>query len=160
MKRILGVGSIVLLSVAALTGCGSASGDELTDDFLKAVQENDADLIPSGAVCSDGKLDDFDYAHSSFMFSSKGSFDDAVEYSNESWDDLKKADREAAKFIKAEPYKTRSSDKSSRDEDDILVHHDVVVTGEDGFAVGQASVVTTDALGDTCIVAAGFYTSY
>lgn len=33
-------------------------------------------------------------------------------------------------------------------------------TVEYGFAVGQASVVTTDALGDTCIVAAGFYASY
>jgi hypothetical protein len=157
MKRILGIGAVALLSVAALTACGSASGDDLTEDFLKAVQENDADLVPSGAVCSDGKLDDFDYAYSAFQFSSKGSFDDTVEYANDSWDDLKKADREAAKFVKAEAYKTRSSDKSSRDEDDVLEHHDVIITGEDGFAVGQASVITTDALGDTCIVSAGFY---
>jgi hypothetical protein len=137
MKRILGIGAVALLSVAALTACGSASGDDLTED---------------------GKLDDFDYAYSAFQFSSKGSFDDTVEYANDSWDDLKKADREAAKFVKAEAYKTRSSDKSSRDEDDVLEHHDVIITGEDGFAVGQASVITTDALGDTCIVSAGFYT--
>ena len=160
MKRILVVGSVALLSIAALTGCGAASGDDLTDDFVKAVQENDADLVPEGAVCSDGKLDDFDYAYSAFMFSGKGSFDDAIEYSNESWDELKKADRDDAKFIKVEAYKTRSSDKSSREDDDVLEHHEVIVTGQDGFAVGRVTVITTEALGDTCIVSAGFYSNY
>src|SRR5690606_7864639 len=153
MTRILGVGAIALISVATLTACGSASGSDLADKVLKAIQEEDADLIPEGAVCAEKKIDDYEYADYFYSF---GSYEivDFVEDSHDTWkDDANEAD----KVQKSEPTKTRAAKKSKREDGDTVDHFTTTFLDKDGFAVATLQVNTTDALGDTCLLSASFY---
>ena len=153
MKRILGVGAVALISVATLTGCGSASGSELADDVLKAVQENDADLIPEGAVCPENKIEDFEYAGYYYSFGDY-EIEDFIDDAHDQWkDDANEAD----KVQKNESTTTRAAQKSKREDGDTVEHFSVSLIDEDGFAVANMQVNTTDALGDTCILSASFY---
>lgn len=153
MKRILGIGAIAVLGVATLSGCGSASGSDLADDILTAIQENDADRIPEGAVCPEKKIEDFEYADYFYSF---GSYDieDFVDDAHDTWkDDANEAD----KVQKNESTTTRAAQKSKREDGDTVEHFTLSLIDDDGFAVATMQVNTTEALGDTCILSASFY---